>query len=148
VNAIIQWLAMPVDQQAGRNGQSALKYDAPNAVIVHGRGTAYVGLADDAVAERLLAHPDVEILSAAERKLMEPLPGLPVTWESLENQITSLGKGHRRKSAVGLGDVISALTRRARIPECGGCARRRTGLNRITVWGWWRARKVQVQPEG
>lgn len=148
MNAVIHWLAMPVEQKAERNAQPTLKYDVPNAVIVHGRRIAYVGLADNKVAERLLAHPDVEILSAGERRRTEPLPGMPMTWEMLESQIPLLGTGSRQKGAVGLGDVISALTRRARIPECGSCARRRTGLNRITVWGWWRTQKLQLQPEG
>ncbi|MFE9724333.1 hypothetical protein ACFYQ5_12275 [Streptomyces sp. NPDC005794] len=148
MNAIVHWLAVPVEQKAETHAPPTVKYEVPNAVIVRGLRTAYVGIADNKVAEQLLAYPDVETLGAEERMRTEPLPGTPMTWEMLESQIPLLGAGHRHQAAVGLGDVISALTRKARIPECGSCARRRTGLNRITVWGWWRTRKLQLQPEG
>lgn len=148
VKTVIHWLTMPVKKQVGRNALPALKYDVPDAVIVRHSDTAYVGIADGEVAERLLANPDVEILKQEEKDLVELVPGMPVAWESLERQIPSRHADHRRKSAVGLGDVISVLTRRAHIPECGSCVRRRKGLNRITVWGWWRNRKLLLQPEG
>ncbi|MFF9480632.1 hypothetical protein [Streptomyces sp. NPDC014733] len=88
--------------------------------------------------QQLLAHPDVRELSPSERERIQPVPGLPLTWEGLEGQIPEAGARRSRRHPVGLGDAIAALTRRARIQECGSCARRRRGLNRITVWGWWR----------
>ncbi|MFJ8697065.1 hypothetical protein [Streptomyces roseolilacinus] len=148
MKTVIHWLTVPVVRHAGSGASPALKYEVPDAVVVRGSGTAYVGITDEQAARRLLAHPDVETLSAEEKRRVELVPGTPVPWESLEQQILSLGTDHRRGGAVGLGDLVSALTRRARIPECGGCARRRKGLNRITVWGWWRERKLHLQPEG
>lgn len=148
MKTVIHWLTVPVEQQAGRNTLPSLKYDVPNAIIVRDSEMAYVGIIDGEAAERLLTYPDVVILSEKEKKLIEIVPGIPVSWESLESQVPALGADHQQKSAVGLGDVISAFTRRARIPECGSCGRRRKGLNRITVWGWWRNRKLFLQPEG
>ncbi|MEV5885273.1 hypothetical protein AB0L74_21505 [Streptomyces sp. NPDC052020] len=148
MKAVVHWLAVPVVQRAESDRPPVLKYEAPEGVVVRDRGTAYVGTIDEEAAQRLLAHPDVEILSAEEKRRVELVPGMPVPWESLERQILSLGTDHWRRGVIGLGDVVSALTRRARIPECGGCARRRKGLNRITVWGWWRNRKLRFQPEG
>jgi hypothetical protein len=148
VKAVVHWLAVPVVQQAESDRPPVLKYEAPEGVVVRDRGTAYVGTIDEKAAERLLAHPDVEILSAERKRRVELVPGMPVPWESLEHQVLSLGTDHGRRRVIGLGDVISALTRRARIPECGGCARRRKGLNRITVWGWWHTRRLHLQSEG
>ncbi|MFH9400590.1 hypothetical protein [Streptomyces sp. NPDC017638] len=142
------WLAMPVEHQAAKTALPALKYDVPNAVVVRDSRLAYVGITDGDVAEQLLAHADVKILSSEEKSLIELVPGVPVPWESLERQMPELGTGHRRKGAVGLGDLVSALTRRASIPECRSCARRRKGLNRIIIWGWWRDGKLSPQPEG
>lgn len=148
VKSAIYWLNVPLAERTENGGQPVLKYDAPNTLVLPVDGTAYVGIADEEAAERLLSHPDVTTLGKAERSRIEPVPGVPVTWESLEAQIPSLGTIHGGKKAVGLGDVISALTRRVRMHECGSCRRRKRGLNRITVWGWWRDRQPSLQPEG
>ncbi|MFI1161864.1 hypothetical protein [Streptomyces sioyaensis] len=122
-----------------------MKYETGNSVVVYGSESAYVGTADEDIFAELLGHPDVRLLSADDLQQIDPLPGLPVTWESLEGQIPGRNGQHRlRRQVVGLGDLISAITRRARIPECGSCGRRRKGLNRITVWGWWRNRPAQA----
>ncbi|GAA3162789.1 MULTISPECIES: hypothetical protein [Streptomyces] len=136
----IHWLEVPIQPPTGENLARVTKYEVGNAVLVHGTHTAYVGIADQRMTAQLLAHPDVRELSPVEREKIQPLPGLPVTWESLESQIPDMAAQAIRRRPVGLGDAIAALTRRARIQECGSCARRRRGLNRITIWGWWRSR--------
>lgn len=139
----VQWVVVPVEPPSGRNESPTVKYEIGNSVVVYGTGSAYVGTAEEDVVTELLGHPDVRLLSADDLQRIDPLPGLPLTWESLERQIPGHNsQNHLHRQVVGLGDLISAITRRARIPECGSCARRRKGLNRITVWGWWRNRPV------
>lgn len=141
----MRWLEVPVQPPSQGNGSPAPKYGTGNAVVVYGTDSAYVGTADAETVRTLTSHPDVRLLSPDDLRTIEPFPGLPLTWESLENQVPGRGgHHHRRGRAIGLGDVISAITRRAGIPECGGCARRRTGLNRIVVWGWWRERPAHA----
>ncbi|MFE2477062.1 hypothetical protein [Streptomyces sp. NPDC001194] len=141
----VQWLQIPTLPPEDGIGSPSPKYEVGSAVVVYGEGSAYVALADEALAAALLAHGDVQLLTAERRGRIQPVPGLPMTWEQLEAQVSALGAGrHPSHRSVGLGDVVASITRRVRIPECGGCARRRRGLNRITVWGWWRDRPAQA----
>lgn len=141
----MRWLELPVQPPSSRNESPAVKYETGNAVIVYGSESAYVGTADADTVKVLASHPDVRLLSPDDLRRIDPFPGLPLTWESLETQFPGRdGHHHRNRGAIGLGDVISAITHRARIPECGSCARRRSGLNRITVWGWWRERPAHA----
>ncbi|MCP2163922.1 hypothetical protein [Goodfellowiella coeruleoviolacea] len=144
----VHWLEVPVTPPSAGRASTAIKYDVGNAVVVHGDNRAYVGLADRRAVRRLLARPDVRKLSDVDLATVQPVPGLPVSWSDLAAQVPGLGRPHARFRVLGLGDAIAVLTRRARIPECGACARRRKALNRITVWGWWRRRPTQVQPSG
>ncbi len=43
---------------------------------------------------------------------------------------------------VGLGDVVSKVTKAVGIKECGGCKRRRKALNRLLKFGGKRGRKA------
>ncbi len=38
-----------------------------------------------------------------------------------------------KDSALGLGDVVSKITGALRIPECGGCKRRKKWLNKVRI---------------
>lgn len=40
-----------------------------------------------------------------------------------------------REAPIGLGDTIHAITSALRIPECGGCAKRRQRLNQLFPYG-------------
>ncbi|MGY3680404.1 hypothetical protein [Streptomyces sp. TE33382] len=141
----VRWMEVPVQPASGRNESPTVKYGIGNSVVVYGIDSAYVGCADETIVAELLRYPDVRPLNADDLRRIDPLPGLPLTWESLEAQIPGQsGQHHLRDGVIGLGDLISSITRRARIPECGACTRRRKGLNRITVWGWWRARPAEV----
>ncbi|SEC96199.1 hypothetical protein SAMN05216532_2942 [Streptomyces sp. 2231.1] len=142
---MVTWLEMPL-RSSGAQPSPRAKYDVGNAVVMLGETTAYVALADPKAANELLQHPDVQRLTANDLKTIES--GGPLSWEALERQAESLNHRGVGRGPVGLGDLISSLTRKARVRECSGCARRRRGLNRITVWGWWRARKLTPQPDG
>ncbi|GAA0375237.1 hypothetical protein Acor_67380 [Acrocarpospora corrugata] len=140
----VQWLEVPIQPPTEANTSPATKYEVGRAVVVYRNESAYVGLTDGPMITELLAHPDVRSLSAGDLRKSPPIPGLPMTWEGLANQIPTLGVSHPYRRAVGLGDVIAAITRRARIPECGSCSQRRNWLNQIPVWGWWRSRPPQT----
>jgi hypothetical protein len=138
----IQWLEVPIRLPAHRDATAETKYQVGDAVVVYRDELAYVGLADQRAAEELLAHPDVRALSAREMERVQPIPGLSLTWASLENQVVHLGKHPSRRHPLGLGDAIALVARRFRIPECGSCAQRHGRLNKITIWGWWRQQTV------
>lgn len=141
----VRWMEMPIQPASGKSESPTVKYGIGNSVVVYGIDSAYVGCADEVTIAELLRNPDVRLLSADDLRRIVPFPGLPLTWESLEAQIPGQSGKHRLGGGViGLGDLISSITRRAGIPECGSCTRRRKGLNRITVWGWWRARPVEA----
>ncbi|MEW2417848.1 hypothetical protein AB0953_29610 [Streptomyces sp. NPDC046866] len=141
----VHWLQVPTLPPESGSGTPSPKYEVGSAVVVYGEGSAYVGLADEALASVLLAQEDVHLLTAERRSQIQPVPGLPMTWEQLEDQVSALGAGHHlHRRSIGLGDLIAAITRQVRISECGSCARRRHGLNRIRVWGWWRDRPAQA----
>jgi hypothetical protein len=78
-------------------------------------------------------------------KLCRTHPGYFDLWER------KAGPGQRRiakRQRIGLGDAVAWLLERfgitsARVSkwlgrDCG-CEKRRFYLNRVTVWGWWRA---------
>ncbi|MER6261962.1 hypothetical protein ACFV2Z_02565 [Streptomyces sp. NPDC059688] len=142
---MVTWLEMPL-RSSGAQPSLRAKYDVGNAVVMLSETTAYVALADPKAANELLQHPDVQRLTANNLKTIQP--GGPLSWEALERQAEALNHRGVGRGPVGLGDLISSLTRKARIHECSGCARRRRGLNRIPVWGWWRSQKLTPQPDG
>ncbi|GAA2603442.1 hypothetical protein [Streptomyces tubercidicus] len=142
---MVIWLEVPVEPAASR-GSVRPKYSVGRAVVVLDNESAYVGLLERTAAAALLAHEDVRELSRGDMERIRP--EIPLSWETLEQQVLQLSDPRPRPHALGLGDAIAALTRRARIRECGSCAQRRKGLNRIIIWGWWRRRRIQVQPEG
>jgi hypothetical protein len=134
----VRWLEIPVRLPTNSDQPVAVKYDTGSSVVVYRDSSAYVGLADHHVITRLLTYPDVRELSAEDLELIQPMPGLPVTWTSLSKQVSNLGYHHSHHHTIGLGDLVTKLTRRIGIPECRSCARRRSFLNGLTVWGWWR----------
>ena len=115
------WLEMPTSEDA--RGRARPKYEPEaNAFVVHRGNQAYVSLDDETAAAALARHPDVHVLAEDEVLAFEadlPFPMPPAA-----------------PRTVGLGDVISRLTRTLGIRECGDCRRRRERFNKITVWRW------------
>ncbi|MEU1935052.1 hypothetical protein ACH49O_19085 [Streptomyces coeruleorubidus] len=142
---MVIWLEAPVEPAAGR-APAGPKYNVGRAVVMLGDESAYVGLLDRTAAAALLAHEDVRELNRDDMARIQS--EIPVSWEALEQQAIQLADPRPHRHALGLGDAIAALTRRAHIRECVSCTHRRKNLNRITIWGWWRRRRIQVQPEG
>lgn len=96
-----------------------------NALVIYRGESAYVAFDDETDRDELAHHSDVHVLTDSEGREFEeslPFPVSPPT--------------PRRNRVIGLGDVISWLTRRIGIAECSGCGARRGRLNKIVLWGW------------
>ena len=127
-----QWIQMPAADGATPLGQPTRpKYPVDaSALLVYRGSNVYVSFSKDAGDSEVLKQPDVRRLTPDEvRRLEESFPfPLPVPGV------------HRHGGPVRLGDLVSGLTGRLGIAECRGCQRRRTFLNNLVVWGWWRRR--------
>jgi hypothetical protein len=126
------WLEMPIVRTGVPDHRARPKYPVEtNAFLVYRDEKVYVRFPDDYVLPSAMEEPDCRWLSSAEaRRLEDGLP-FPVSPPSEHH--------HRENEPVGLGDVISWVTHKVGIEECSGCGRRKRWLNRIPVWGWWRA---------
>lgn len=122
------WIEMPVVADDDSRRLARPKYPVDTSALLVYRGprvyVSFTGRAD----RRTTGHPDVRRLTPAEARAFEesfpfPLPS-PGAWQT--------------GGPLRLGDLVSRVTRRAGITECGGCQRRRSLLNRFVVWGWWR----------
>jgi hypothetical protein len=113
-----------------------------DATLVYRGVNVYVSLAHSAARDQARRHADVRILSKAEGAALEsglPFgPSQPAAAQASARAINVLGP-------VGLGDAISSVTQRFGIGECHGCKARKRALNRIAVWGWWRAPSEEDQ---
>jgi hypothetical protein len=120
-----QWIEMPISKGAGGDGPAHPKYDVgTSAVLVYRGPKVYVGVMDG----RTPRYPDVRVLSREEARQLE---------QSFPFPLPAPGR-HGHAGPLRLGDLVSLLTSRAGISECRGCQRRRSLLNNVTVWGWWR----------
>jgi hypothetical protein len=128
-----QWIEMPVAAGDADGHGARPKYPVEASALLVYRGSkvyvSFSGRGDHGTTRR----PDVRRLTPAEARAFEesfsfPLPSPPPP-----------APGARQAGApLGLGDLVSRLTHRVGIAECGGCRRRRSLLNRLVVWGWWR----------
>ena len=118
------WVVVP----ALDGGTAATRPKYPlegNALVLYRGAEAYVALEDRAVRDELVRHDDVRLLTDSEALAFE---------QSLPFPIAPVDRWDRR---IGLGDVVSWLTRQLGISECTGCRRRKRRLNRVVVWRWW-----------
>lgn len=118
------WLEMPTHGSATADPRPKYELEA-DALVIYRGDAVFVALQDEAVQENLVRHVDVRALSDEEGREFEA--SLPVP----------LAPPERPTGRIGLGDLVSWFARRVGIRECAGCRKRRRGLNRIPVWGWW-----------
>jgi hypothetical protein len=125
------WLEMPVVRTGVPDHRARPKYPVEtNAFLVYQGEKVYVRFPDDAAQPPGVDEADCRWLTHAEARALEESLPFPVSAPFVHH--------HRGSQPVGLGDVVSRLTRKAGFEECSACGRRKKWLNRITVWGWWR----------
>jgi hypothetical protein len=122
------WIEMPVVADDDNPRTARPKYPVDTSALLVYRGpkvyVSFSGHGDRGTT----GHPDIRRLTSAEAQAFEdsfpfPLPS-PGAWPA--------------PGPLRLGDLVSRATQRAGITECSGCQRRRSLLNRLVVWGWWR----------
>ena len=126
------WLEFPIAERTSSSDRLRPKYAINgNSVVMYSQDKAYVGLADPQLAADLVTHPGVRQLTSSDLDQLERR--IPLKISDLERSISAY---HREdgNGTVRLGDAIAWLTKRARIPECASCGRRRRALNRIVIW--------------
>ena len=127
------WIEMPAVGTGAADDPVRPKYSVRgSALLMHKDGKVYVMCADARAQEDALTAEDCRRLTPAEGHAFEQSLPVPLPPQLFPE---SYRDGHR---PVGLGDVVSWLTRRAGFTECSACRQRRRWLNRIVIWGWWR----------
>jgi hypothetical protein len=124
-----QWIQMPAAGGASVGQTARPKYPVDTSALLVYRGpNVYISFSSDASDSEALKQPDVRRLTPDEIRRLEqsfpfplPVPGV-----------------NRHGGPARLGDLVSRLTGRLGIAECRGCQGRRTFLNNLVVWGWWR----------
>jgi hypothetical protein len=130
------WLKMPAVADGSVLGRLRPKYPlSSRAILVYHIDSVYVLLADGKARAEVERHSDVRRPSSEEvQELEETHPFLPfVATDEID-----LVRGRSDGRALLLGDVVSRLAKAVGIVECAPCKRRRTRLNNIPLWGWWR----------
>ncbi len=126
------WLEMPVAVRTGvADDRARPKYPVEtNALLVYQGEKVYVRFPDGTAQPPALNQADCRWLTHTEAHALEESLPFPVSAPAAHH--------HDGKEPVGLGEVVAWLTSKAGIEQCSACGRRKTRLNRITVWGWWR----------
>lgn len=126
------WLEMPTVRAGMPDNRARPKYAVEtSALLVYQGEKVYVRFPIGTARPPALDESDCRWLTDKEGRAFEESLPFPVS-ASFEHQ-------HGGKGPVGLGDIVAWLTGKAGIEECAACGRRKTYLNRITVWGWWRS---------
>lgn len=118
------WVEMPAVASATDTVRPKYSFEG-NALVVYRGERAYLSFERKKAPDELAHYLDVRMLTDGEGREFEeglPFPMPPPTV---------------RRRGIGLGDAISWLTGRIGIDECAGCRRRKSQLNRVSVWGWW-----------
>lgn|SRR5215207_8300026 len=125
------WLQMPAISDGEGPIAVRPKYSVDaDALLIYRGSNVYMMVQDDRARAGLTSYPDVRVLTALESHGFE---------ESLPFPVATRTAGMRTGTAgVQLGDLVHRVTRRLGIQHCAGCRKRRTALNRVVVWGWWR----------
>ena len=105
-----------------------------NAFLVYRGQSVYAALEEDDVLDRIAQLPDVRRLAPHEAVQLEATFPRGVAVRSHEDaRVGPYGVASQR-GRVGLGDVISWVTSRFRLQECGPCSQRKKLLNKVTIW--------------
>lgn len=122
------WVEMPAVSGAPTASAVRPKYPLDVSAIVVYRGPkAYIAVEDEVAQQAATRYPDVHLLTPSEGRALEESLSLPPLGERYDSS------GTRR-----LGDVLHRVITAAGVADCDGCRKRRQGLNRVIVWGWWR----------
>lgn len=123
-----RWIEMPVVASDAPGAPARPKYPVDASAMLVYRGpkvyVSFTGRGD----RGMTGHPDVRRLTPAEARAFE---------ESFSFPLPTPG-ARRAGGPLGLGDLVSRVTHGMGITECSGCQRRRSLLNKLVVWGWWR----------
>jgi hypothetical protein len=101
------------------------------AVLVYRDERVYVGIDSEDSWRGLTSLPEVRELAETEIRSFEQTLHFPLP-ELKAREVAS-------KGVFGLGDAVAWLARKLGFSDCGPCRRRRVLLNRLVIWGWWRA---------
>jgi hypothetical protein len=123
------WLEMPADYDAPTSAGRARHPTKGSPLIIYRDSKAYVLCRDEDCQRELIRYHDVRLLTDAEARTFED--GLPIPL-----------RPSRSGGEVGLGDLVHRLTTMARIAECTACSKRRSVLNKVVVWGWWKTSRT------
>jgi hypothetical protein len=126
------WVEMPA---VSDDPKAAVRPKYPldvNALVIYRGSKAYLAFEDQRARHAVVEHADVRLLTSDEGLRFEQSVSLP-----------PLEKRQEPGRVSRLGDVVHRLTKRAGFTECAGCGRRRTQLNKVIVWGWWRTPRSQ-----
>jgi hypothetical protein len=118
------WVEMPIVASATATERPKYSFEGNALAFYHGN-RAYVSFEDERAPDELAHYSDVRVLTDSEGRELEkglPFPMVPTVVP---------------RRGIGLGDAISWLTGRIGIDECAGCRRRKSQLNRVSIWGWW-----------
>jgi hypothetical protein len=121
------WIEMPAAGSGAADDPVRAKYALRGgAFLIHQGGKVYVMCRDQLARTDALEHADCRELSSDESRAFEetlPFPLAPALFADR----------HHTRGAVGLGDLVSWLTRKLGIAECSGCQRRKRWLNRAVL---------------
>ncbi len=128
------WIEMPAVGTGAQGDPVRPKYPVQGkAFLMHQAGKVYVAFQDKLAREAAEKQAECRRLTPSEARTFEESLPFPIP-------LSLFADNHDGKSRpVGLGDVVSWLTRRAGIAECSACQQRKRWLNRIPIWGWWRS---------
>ncbi len=136
----LKWIEMPVAANDEGSHQDRPKYPIETSALLLYRGEmVYVPTRDKAIQGKALRHPDVRLLSKDEVRDMEATLKFPISL--IDDAAFAAQKDLlSRHTQVRLGDLVAWSTHKFRLNECHACRMRRTWLNRVVIWGWWRPR--------
>lgn len=131
------WIEMPI--VGGATGTHVRpKYPIESdAMLVYRGERVYVLLGNRVAMAQAHRHEDVRLMTPDESHVLEKRVPFPLTAAPLFHH-------NHGRPPLRLGDAIAYLAWRIGVAECAGCRRRRTSLNRLVIWGWWRNRGATV----
>ena len=127
------WIEMPAVRSETESNRVQPKYPVETkALLIYRAEKVYIAFDEGLVQKEVEQFEDCRRLTTNEAiELEESLP-FPIPSENVNHNHAP------EKRSVGLGDIVSWLTRKLGIEECSACSSRKRSLNRVAVWGWWR----------
>ena len=105
-----------------------------NALVVYRGQSVYAALEENDALDRIAQLPDVRRLAPDEAVHLEAtFPG-GVAFRNHEHARVEPSGLVNKSGRVGLGDLISWVTSRFRLQECGPCSQRKKLLNKVPIW--------------